>query len=158
MRSIGTKAASMMAGACTPTPATATTRPSDAARLYPGAVEATPMTTLDTKPIAPVFRPFSPASDPVVAGACPTSPSAMVAMCLLLLVLRRCGTGCNQTGARRLVRHRQDRLSESASWRPTTGGRDWQASSASGMPSGVPRLDTGFPTQDSQDDFQRARR
>jgi len=26
------------------------------------------------------------------------------------------------------------------------------------MPSGVPRLDTGFPTQDSQDDFQRARR
>jgi len=46
-----------------------------------------------------------------------------VAMCLLLLVLRRCGAGCNQTGARRLVRHRQDRLSESASWRPTTGGR-----------------------------------
>ena len=33
--------------------------PSVAARLYAGAVEATPMTTLDMKPSAPAFRPLS---------------------------------------------------------------------------------------------------
>ena len=35
------------AGAWNPIPATATTKPSVAARLYPGAVEATPMTRLE---------------------------------------------------------------------------------------------------------------
>ncbi len=47
------------AGAWNPIPWTATTNPSVAARLYPGAVDATPITRLDTQPSAPVFRPFS---------------------------------------------------------------------------------------------------
>ena len=46
------------AGAWNPIPWTATTNPSVAARLYPGAVDATPITRLDTQPRAPVFRPF----------------------------------------------------------------------------------------------------
>ena len=52
------------AGAWNPIPWTATTNPSVAARLYPGAVDATPITRLDTQPSAPVFRPFSPAPAP----------------------------------------------------------------------------------------------
>ena len=60
MNSMGRKARTMMAGACRPT--AATTRPSEAARLYPGAVEATPMTMPDIIPRAPDRRPFSPAS------------------------------------------------------------------------------------------------
>src|SRR5579872_3376460 len=40
------------------------TKPSVAARLYAGAVEATPMTTLDTRPRAPAFKPFSAGCSP----------------------------------------------------------------------------------------------
>ena len=58
------KATSITAGAWNPIPPTATTNPSVAARLYPGAVDATPITRLDTQPSAPVFRPFSPAPAP----------------------------------------------------------------------------------------------
>ena len=46
MNSIGMKDTMMTAGLWTPIPATATMNPTVAARLYPGAVDATPMTTL----------------------------------------------------------------------------------------------------------------
>ena len=39
-----------------------TTKPRVAARLYAGAVEATPTTTEEMKPRAPSFRPLSPGS------------------------------------------------------------------------------------------------
>ncbi len=48
----------MTTGAWYAIPAIAVTKPRVAARLYAGAVEATPMTTLDMKPSAPVFSPF----------------------------------------------------------------------------------------------------
>src|SRR5882757_4349125 len=51
----------MIAGAFGPE--TTTIRPRLAARLYAGAVEAIPMTTLDTSPIAPPLSPFSPGAD-----------------------------------------------------------------------------------------------
>src|SRR5664279_3153289 len=57
---IGTKASTTMDGDCNPT--RATIRPSVAARLYAGAVDATPMTTLERSPIAPVFSPLPPSS------------------------------------------------------------------------------------------------
>ena len=50
---------SMIAGDLSPMPATATTSPSVTARLYAGAVEAMPMTTLDSMPTALVFRPLA---------------------------------------------------------------------------------------------------
>ncbi len=58
MQSIGMNATHMIAGAGEPDGAA--TRPSDTARLYAGAVEATPMTMLETRPRAPVLRPFAP--------------------------------------------------------------------------------------------------
>ena len=61
MQNIGTNETSSTAGACVPTPATATSRPSVAAIEYAGAVDATPITTLETKPIAPLRRPGSSA-------------------------------------------------------------------------------------------------
>ncbi len=61
MSSIGRKASQRIAGAWKPT--SSATKPSTAARLYPGAVEATPMTTLETKPIALLFNPLSPKLD-----------------------------------------------------------------------------------------------
>jgi hypothetical protein len=79
MSSIGRKARNMMAGACRPT--AATTRPSEAARLYPGEVEATPMTMPDSIPSAPDRRPFSPAcqgSSRVTASATGPPPGAMI--------------------------------------------------------------------------------
>src|SRR5664279_586525 len=42
--------------------------PSVAARLYAGAVEATPITTLERSPIAPVLRPLPPSSDDRTGG------------------------------------------------------------------------------------------
>ena len=62
MQSIGMKATRSTAGAASPTPCTATMNPSVAARLYPGAVEATPMTTFESELTAPDLRPFSPAA------------------------------------------------------------------------------------------------
>ena len=54
---MGMKARIVTIGACSPI--ATTTKPSVAARLYAGAVEATPMTTLEIRPSAPVLRPFS---------------------------------------------------------------------------------------------------
>src|SRR5215213_1076816 len=54
------KDTSRTAGACSPIPATATMKPSVAASEYPGAVDATPMTRLETNPSASFFRPLSP--------------------------------------------------------------------------------------------------
>ena len=54
---MGTNAITVTAGAWSPM--AATTNPSVAARLYAGAVEATPTTVLEMSPRAPAFRPFS---------------------------------------------------------------------------------------------------
>ncbi len=51
-----------MMGVCRPPPIAMTTKPRVAARLYAGAVEATPTTTEEMKPRAPSFRPLSPGS------------------------------------------------------------------------------------------------
>ena len=51
------KARIVTIGACSPM--ATTTKPSVAARLYAGAVEATPMTMLEIRPSAPAFKPFS---------------------------------------------------------------------------------------------------
>ena len=58
------------AGACTPTPATATMKPSVAARLYAGAVDATAMTRFEMYPIALRLRPLWPGSVVSSAGCC----------------------------------------------------------------------------------------
>ena len=50
-----------MMGACRPAMAM-TTKPKVAARLYAGAVEATPTTTEEMKPRAPPLSPLSPGS------------------------------------------------------------------------------------------------
>ena len=57
MNHIGKKAQMVTIGACTPI--ATTTKPSVAARLYAGAVEAMPMTTLEIRPSAPDLSPFS---------------------------------------------------------------------------------------------------
>src|ERR1700722_8979424 len=56
-----------------PSPTTATMSPSVAARLYAGAVEATPMTVAETSPRAPVLSPLSTCSSAMPGGA----PSAV---------------------------------------------------------------------------------
>ena len=61
MNSIGMKARIVMMGAPSPLMAM-TTKPSVAARLYAGAVEATPTTTEEMSPRAPPLSPFSPMS------------------------------------------------------------------------------------------------
>ena len=58
MKSIGRNARIITAGDCRPT--ASATAPIVAARLYAGAVEATPITTLDIRPSAPPFSPLSP--------------------------------------------------------------------------------------------------
>src|SRR5208282_2791474 len=55
--SIGMNATTATRGALRPT--AMTTKVRVAARLYAGAVEATPITTLETRPSAPLFRPLS---------------------------------------------------------------------------------------------------
>src|SRR5215218_2918560 len=60
MSSMGTNASHRTAGDCSPT--AAATKPKVAARLYPGAVEATPITTLERKPSAPPLSPLPPIS------------------------------------------------------------------------------------------------
>src|SRR5664280_1730434 len=82
MKYIGIKASSMIAGAFTPAsnePPLATTRPRLAARLYAGAVEAIPTTTLDTRPRAPDFRPLSDAASGNPSGAAFASCVVMAA-------------------------------------------------------------------------------
>src|SRR5512141_238772 len=58
MHSIGMNATHMIAGAWTPT--ASATSPSETARLYAGAVDATPITMFDRYPNAPVLRPLVP--------------------------------------------------------------------------------------------------
>ena len=62
-----------------PSPTTATMNPSVAARLYAGAVEATPMTVAETSPRAPVLSPFSTCCSIAPGGA----PSAVAITHLL---------------------------------------------------------------------------
>src|ERR1700759_2110034 len=57
------------AGLWTPIPATATMNPTGAARLYPGAVEATPMTTVLMSLIAPFLSSWRGPVSPLAAGA-----------------------------------------------------------------------------------------
>ena len=65
MRYIGTKASSMIAGVFSL--AITTMNPRLAARLYAGAVDAIPITTLDTRPSAPPFSPLVPGAVPAVS-------------------------------------------------------------------------------------------
>src|ERR1700753_733480 len=62
-----------------PSPTPATMKPSVAARLYAGAVEATPMTVAETSPRAPVLRPLSTCCSIAPGGA----PSAVAITHLL---------------------------------------------------------------------------
>src|SRR5947207_15951550 len=66
MNSIGMKASRTMIGPLVPT--ACPMYPMVAARLYPGAVEATPMTMLDIRPIAPSLRPLSRGDRATVEG------------------------------------------------------------------------------------------
>ena len=59
MHAIGTKANNMMKGAFAPT--SLAMPPMPAAKLYPGAVEATPMTMTAMRPSDPPFKPLRPA-------------------------------------------------------------------------------------------------
>ena len=76
MKYIGTNANKMIDGAFRParmTPLLATTRPRLAARLYAGAVEATPTTIEDSRPTAPAFRPLPSAASGNPSGALPST-------------------------------------------------------------------------------------
>src|SRR5664279_5865884 len=55
--------------------------PRVAARLYAGAVEATPMTTLETSPKAPDLRPLPPSSE--LLGRADTASTVMYQLQLL---------------------------------------------------------------------------
>ena len=79
MQSIGANATRKIAGLAKPTPAVAVTKPSVAASEYPGAVDATPMTTFETNEIAPVLRPFSAPEGVAAAGR--SSASAAPSTC-----------------------------------------------------------------------------
>src|SRR6478752_3099592 len=62
----------MIAGALTPAriaPPPATTNPRLAARLYAGAVDAVPTTTLDTRPSAPPLSPLPVSGNPSGAAS-----------------------------------------------------------------------------------------
>src|SRR5262249_37719175 len=88
MQSIGRNATIMIAGAWKPT--TAVTKPSVAASEYPGAVAATPITTLERKLIAPLF---SVGSSPAAGGAVAVAIHAPYAR--LGARSNPFGTGCN---------------------------------------------------------------
>src|SRR4051794_40113396 len=77
MQPIGMNAMRITAGPWSPRPPTATMKPSVAARLYAGAVDATAMTMPEMNEMAPVFSPLSPAADPapVTMGAGITADS-----------------------------------------------------------------------------------
>src|ERR1700734_3382480 len=77
VRKIGTNAMTATIGE--PSPTTATMKPSVAARLYAGAVDATPMTVAATSPRAPPLRPLS-----TCCSAAPGGAPAAVAMSLHL--------------------------------------------------------------------------
>src|SRR5688572_9525600 len=86
MNRIGRNAISMMTGAFAPT--SWLMPPRTAATLYPGAVEATPITMLDSRPIAPSLRPL-PATPG--AGWSERGVGAVVVICAVLEPVR--GTG-----------------------------------------------------------------
>jgi len=69
MKNIGMNAVSRIAGACTP--AATTIEPMTAANEYAGAVEAIPMISASTKPIALDLRPLPPVSGAVPGAAAP---------------------------------------------------------------------------------------
>src|SRR5215472_16186702 len=71
VRKIGMNASTATMGE--PSPTTATMKPSVAARLYAGAVDATPMTVVATSPSAPDLRPLSTCCSAAPGGA----PSAV---------------------------------------------------------------------------------
>ncbi len=77
MRIMGMNETIMMAGDLRPMPATAVTRPSVTARLYAGAVEAMPITMLESMPTAFALSPLStsigttPPDPPVPPGSPP---------------------------------------------------------------------------------------
>ena len=67
----------MMNGDFNPMPATPAIRPSDVARLYAGAVDATPMTMLERSPIALPLSPLSfsgKSKSPVASAPIPSMP------------------------------------------------------------------------------------
>src|SRR3954468_6212711 len=90
MNSMGMNASSMITGDCRPT--TAATSPRTAARLYPGAVEATPMTVLDSSPSVPARNPLSLVRGPVDASTttAPLVKELNVAACLPEINQLRC--------------------------------------------------------------------
>ena len=59
MNAIGKKATMITAGDWSPRPGTAAMKPSVAARLYPGATDATLMTMFETNVMAFFLRPLS---------------------------------------------------------------------------------------------------
>ena len=72
MKYIGMKARIVTIGACRPI--ATTTKPSVAARLYAGAVEATPMTMLEIRPSAPALSPFPEPRAQVLRRSKPLRP------------------------------------------------------------------------------------
>src|ERR1051325_10317182 len=66
MNNIGTKASSRMIGPLEPT--SCAMYPSVAERLYAGAVEATPITIVETRPSAPTLRPLRTTSGIAPSG------------------------------------------------------------------------------------------
>src|ERR1700694_1803804 len=93
--SIGMNATSSTAGACTPTPLTATMNPRVAAIEYAGAVEATPMTMFEMYPIAPFFRPLSMTPLCACCGGPPCTAPLSVAIGFLSVGSR--AAGCRLT-------------------------------------------------------------
>ena len=81
VRKIGTNAITATIGE--PSPTTATMNPSVAARLYAGAVDATPMTMEETSPRAPGLSPFSVCSsvNPGDTSAAATGPPLTAGQC-----------------------------------------------------------------------------
>ncbi len=68
MRIMGMNETSMIAGDLSPMPATTTISPRVTARLYAGAVEAIPITMLDSMPTALVLRPLASSTGRTVAS------------------------------------------------------------------------------------------
>src|ERR1700694_2801917 len=91
-------ATSSTAGAWTPTPLTAATNPRVAASEYAGAVEATPITTLETYPMAPFFSPLSITPEP---AACPDAAGGGGAATLSVAIGLLSGGGPRHGGPRR---------------------------------------------------------
>src|SRR5581483_1359328 len=79
MHAIGMNEIHMIAGALNAT--AAVTRPSEAARLYAGAVEATPTTVAEARPRAPAFRPLLSTAPPRPPGR-PAPPGSVTTVAM----------------------------------------------------------------------------